>query len=135
MKKEELPQDPGVLAKVTKEMCYVTDQSGKYHPELSTGWEVKISALEVAWHGIEDRKSDARQKVIENRASPLLFFMENSLMDVAILSSYTGFSKWRTKRHLKPNVFERLPESTLKKYAEVFNVNMEDLKNMKINET
>ena len=31
MKKEEIvPQDPGALNKVTKEVCYAVDNSGKY---------------------------------------------------------------------------------------------------------
>lgn len=135
MKKEELPQDPSALGRVTKEVCYVTDPSGKYLPELSSGWEIKVSALEVAWKGIEERKAAARKKVLEKKASPILFFMENSLMGMSILSSYTGFSKWRIKRHFKPKVFDALPDSILKKYAEVFNVSTTELKNMKINET
>jgi hypothetical protein len=37
---------------------------------------------------------------------------------------------WRVKRHLKPKVFKRLNEKTLKKYAEVFNVPLDQLSNV-----
>lgn len=41
MKKEEIPQDNGALNKLTKEVVYAVDNSGKYVTELSTGWEIK----------------------------------------------------------------------------------------------
>ena len=33
----------------------------------------------------------------------MLFFMEYRLMDLSILSDYTGFWKWQIRRHLKPD--------------------------------
>ena len=95
MKKENVPQDLSSLGKITKEVCYATDNSGKYTTELSRGWEVKIDALDVAWEDIEVRKARAKQQVLNNEASPLLFFMEYRLMDIGILSDYTGFWKWQ----------------------------------------
>ena len=134
MKKENVPQDVSALGKITKEVCYATDSSGKYVKELSSGWDVKINALDVAWQDIEERRAKAKQKVLNNEASPLLFFMEYRLMDIGILSDYTGFWKWQIKRHLKPEVFNRLSEKKLQKYAEAFNVKAEDIKTMTVNE-
>lgn len=134
MKKENVPQDMGALGKVTKEVCYATDGSGKYVTQLSDGWKVKTDALDVAWKDVENRIADARQKVLNGEASPVLFFMEYRLMDIGILSDYTGFWKWQIKRHLKPEVFKRLSEKKLQKYAEAFNVSAEDLKTMTIHE-
>ena len=135
MKKEDIPQDPGALAKTTKEVCYAVDQSGKYTTELSVGWEVKIRALDVAWEDIALRVNAAREKVLRREASPLLFFIELRLMDIPIVSAYTGFWNWQVKRHLKPAVFDRLSEKKLKKYAEIFEVSLEELKTMKVDET
>ncbi|HWZ14962.1 MAG TPA: hypothetical protein VNW95_06955 [Mucilaginibacter sp.] len=134
MKKENVPQDLSSLGKITKEVCYATDSSGKYVKELSTGWEVKINALDVAWDDIQGRIARAKEQVWNKAASPVLFFMEYRLMDIGILSDYTGFWKWQIKRHLKPDVFNNLPEKKLKKYAEAFNVTVEDLKNMTVHE-
>jgi len=129
MKKEEVPQDLSALGKITKEVCYATDNSGKYVTELSKGWDVKITALDAAWLEVENRVEKARQKVLNNEASPLLFFMEKGLMDLNILAAYTGFWKWQVKRHLKPEVFKNLSEKKLQRYAEVFGVTVSDLKN------
>jgi hypothetical protein len=135
MKKEEVPQDLGALGKITKEVCYVTDSSGKYVTELSKGWDVKSSALNVAWDDIKERVAAARQQVLNNEASPILFFMEYRLMDLNLLAEYTGYWKWQIKRHLKADVFKTLSEKKLKKYAEAFNVTVEDLKSMTVHDS
>ena len=130
MKKEEVPQDLSSLGKITKEVCYATDNSGKYVTELSKGWDIKITALDAAWQDIEGRIAAAREKVLNNEASPLIFYMERGLMDIGILAGYTGFLKWQVKRHLKPDVFKNLPVKKLRRYAEVFNVSVDDFINM-----
>jgi hypothetical protein len=130
MKKEEVPQDLSSLGKITKEVCYATDNSGKYVTALSRGWDIKITALDAAWQNIEGRIAAAREKVLNKEASPLLFFMERGLMDIGILAGYTGFWKWQVKRHLTPKVFKNLPDKKLQRYAEVFNVSVDDFKNM-----
>lgn len=135
MKKEDIPQDPSALRNVTKEVSYAVDENGNYVTELSAGWDVKIKALDVAWSDIEKKVADARQKVLNNEASPLLYFMELKLMDIQILSAYTGFWKWRIRRHLKPLVFEKLSAKKLQKYATAFDVTVEALKNVNWNET
>jgi hypothetical protein len=134
MKKENVPQDMGALGKITKEVCYATDGSGKYITELSSGWDVKSGALDVAWKDVEERIAKAKQKVLNGEASPLLFFMEYRLMDMEILAGYSGFWQWQIKRHLKPDVFKKLSDKKLQKYADAFNVKVEDLKTMTVHE-
>src|SRR3954470_5838876 len=133
MKKEDVPQDVSALGKITKEVCYATDSEGKYTTELSKGWDVKITALDKAWEDIDVRITNAKQKVLNGEASPLLFFMEKGIMDISLLADYTGFWQWQIKRHLKPDVFKKLSDKKLQRYAEVFNVSVNDLKNMKVN--
>lgn len=134
MKKDEIPQDPSALDKFTKEVCYAVDSSGNYVTELSRGWEVKATALDVAWKDIEQRITAARQKVLNGEASPLLFFMELRLMDTGILSAYTGFWKWQVKRHLTPAGFAKLSDKKLQQYAEAFNVSVTEFKTMEVHE-
>ncbi|HEY8929847.1 MAG TPA: hypothetical protein VIM55_11685 [Mucilaginibacter sp.] len=134
MKKDEVPQDVSALGKLTKEVCYATDSEGKYTTALSSGWDVKITALDTAWGDIDKRIANAKQQVLDGKASPLLFFMEYRLMDTAIVAGYTGFWKWQIKRHLKPDVFNKLSDKQLQKYAEAFNTEVEDLKSMTVHE-
>lgn len=134
MKKDEVPQDVSALGKLTTEVCYATDKDGKYSAQQSRGWEVKIDALDVTWKDVENKVAAAKQKALDGEVSPLLFFMERSVMDIAVLAGYMSLFKWQVKRHLKPSVFNKLPQKTLEKYAEVFNVTVEELKSMNVHE-
>jgi hypothetical protein len=134
MKKEEIPQDPSALGRITKEVCYAVDEKGNYITILSNGWEVKASALDITWKDIEKSTEEAHKKVLNREASPLLYFMTLRIMDIATVAAYTGFWKWQVKRHLKPAVFEKLSENKLQKYADAFDVTVNELKTMTINE-
>ena len=133
MKKEDIPQDQSALDKFTKELCYAVDNSGNYVTGLSRGWDVKATALDLTWQDIDKRISHVKQKVLNKEASPLLYFMELRLMDFTILSAYSGFWQWQIKRHMKPEVFEKLSKRKLEKYAKAFNVSVEQLKTMTVN--
>jgi hypothetical protein len=134
MKKTDVPQDPSTLQKYTKEVCYALDEKGNYTTNLSTGWEIKATALGVTWDDIHQRAETAKQKAIKGEISPLLYFIEIKLMDYATLAAYTGFWQWQIKRHLKTNVFNKLSDKKLQKYADIFEVSIENLKKMQLNE-
>lgn len=129
MKKNEIPQDEGALGRIAKEVTYVVDDAGKYSTAQSSGWDVKTEALNIAWSDVEKKIAGAKQKVLSGEASPILYFMEKKIMDIGILASYTGFWKWSIKNHLKPPGFNKLSNEKLKKYAELFEVSIEELKN------
>jgi hypothetical protein len=134
MKKEEVPQDKGNLSnKNMKELVYATDEKGNYTTALSTGWEPKTIALSNSIDEISERIAIAKAQVENNEVSPIAYFMEVSRMDIGVLSSYVGIWQWRVKRHFKPKVFARLSDAILKKYAESFNITIEELKNFKTN--
>ncbi|WP_439557009.1 hypothetical protein [Dyadobacter sp.] len=131
MKKEDLPQDTGALEKFTREVCYVKNEDGKYETALSKGWEVKKLALDSAWEDVNERVEEARQAVIRGEKSPIYYFMELRLMDLTVLSGYTGIFSFFIKRHLKPAVFKNLSERKLEKYARAFDITVDSLKNFK----
>jgi hypothetical protein len=134
MKKEEVPQDKGNLSnKNMKELVYATDEKGNYTTALSTGWEPKTIALSNSIDEISERIAIAKAQVENNELSPIAYFMEVSRMDIGVLSSYVGMWQWRVKRHFKPKVFAGLSDAILKKYAESFNITIEELKNFKTN--
>lgn len=130
MEKDKVPQDQSNLTKNNvKELLYATDENGNYTTTLSTGWEPKTIALSNSIDEINERIADARQQVLNGEASPIVYFMEVNKMDLTILSSYVGFWKWRVKRHFKPSVFATLSDKILQKYANTFEISIEELKN------
>lgn len=133
MKTTDIPQDPSPLDKFTKEVCYAVGEDGKYVVGLSRGWQVKADALGIAWEDAEARMNEALQKIQSGEASPILYYMELNLMDMPTLSAYTGFWQFTIKRHIKPSVFKNLSDKKLQQYAEVFDISVDELKNMKLN--
>ena len=131
MKKEDLPQDAGALDKFTREVCYVKNEEGRYETALSKGWDVKKQALDSAWQEVNERVEEARKAVERGEKSPVYYFMELRLMDLPVLSGYTGFFPFFIKRHFKPSVFKGLSERKLEKYARAFDITVSELKNFK----
>ena len=131
MKKEDLPQEPGALSRLTRELCYVKNEDGKYETALSDGWDVKKDALDSAWVEVNERIEDARKAVASGEKSPIYYFMELRLMDLTVLSGYTGYLSFFVKRHFKPSVFKDLSDKKLEKYARAFDISLEELKNFK----
>lgn len=134
MKKDEVPQDEGSLAKVgVNELCYAVDENGNYTTAQSSGWDVKTAALDESMRLIEERVQETNKQIAEGKLSPIAYFMELHRMDLPILASYVGIHRWFVKRHFNPKRFQKLSNKTLIKYADVFNISVEELKNYKPN--
>ena len=132
MKKEEVPQDKSNLSKHNvRELCYATDANGDYTTVLSEGWEPKTIALANSIQDIEERIALAKEEVQLEKWSPIVYFMEKNRMDLAILSSYVSMWQWRVRRHFRPKVFTKLSTKILAKYAAVFEITTEELKNFR----
>jgi len=129
MKKHEVPQDKTFITGISRELCYAKNEEGKYEPALSTGWQVKHEALVEAWDDIKERVEKAKIEVLNGQKSPIYYYMELNLMDIALLSLYTGIWKFNVKRHLKPKNFVGLKDKTLQKYAGAFEIGIDKLKN------
>lgn len=128
MKKNEVPQDKSNLESANfKELCYAVDENGEYTTALSTGWSPKTIALNNAIEALNERISASKQRVKDHKVSPLEYYMELHKMDLPILASYVGIWKWRVKRHFRPAVFKNLNNKTLQKYADVFDITIEEL--------
>ncbi|MCW3463392.1 hypothetical protein [Chitinophaga nivalis] len=132
MKKEEVPQDGDNLHEGTfKQIMYAVDNSGNYVQVQSAGWEPENIALGQAWDEVNERVKTARARVEAGEISPVAYYMEKNLMDLALLASYVGKFQWQVKRHMKPAVFKRLSERMLQRYADAFKVTITDLKLIK----
>ena len=69
------------------------------------------------------------EKIANNQLSPIAYYLEKRMMDIKLLSQYTDILRWRVKRHLKPNVFKKLSHEILKKYADAFEITVDELLN------
>ncbi|WP_175622696.1 hypothetical protein [Chryseobacterium schmidteae] len=130
MKKQDLPQDESNLQSANMtEVLYVTDENDNYTTANSIGWDAKKAALQESMELINERIEEAKQNVVNNLVSPIVYFMELNKMDVQVLAAYVDMWQWTVKRHAKPKTFKKLSDSTLKKYADAFEISVEELKN------
>jgi len=131
MKLDEIPQDVGGLANANmKELCYGVDENGEYKNVVSEGWDVKTLVLNKSLELIDERVTEFKQQCLDGEISPIPYYMELNRMDLLVLSDYMGKWRWTLKRHFKPSIFKKLSQKTLEKYAETFNISVEQLKDI-----
>ena len=126
MKANEVPQDKSPFT----DLCYAVDKDGNYITKQSSGWEPKKIVLDRSLDMIDERVKEVKRKVIDKKISPIVYFMELNRMDLSVLAAYFGQWKWRVKRHFKPSNFDKLSSRTLKKYADIFNISVDELKDI-----
>ena len=129
MKREEVPQDGNNMHEGTfKQLFYATDDNGAYVPVTSVGWEPENVAMQQAWEEIHFKVEAARKRMLAGEVSPIVYYMEKTIMDLPLLASYVNKFKWQVKRHMKPAVFRKLSDNTLRKYAAAFKISLSELK-------
>jgi hypothetical protein len=131
MKKEEVPQDNRYLGKTTmRDLYYAVDEDGNYCTVSSVGWEAKNDALSITWESLSEKAESIRQEVIEGKKSPLAYHIEKALMDVSLLSAYSGIPKKKIREHLTPEAFAKADENTLKIYSKTLDISLDELKSV-----
>lgn len=113
-----------------RELLYNYDKDGNFRKDVGYHPDQDRLILQQAWDLFAERAEDARKKVLEGKASPVLYYMEKTMLTPLDLSMHAGISLWRVKRHLKPGVFAKLTETTLTKYATAFKITIDQLKNV-----
>ena len=129
MKVNEVPQDNTVeYYEGIKRACYAVNDEGKYVIVPSNGWseEEFINSLAVKELAVNLEKT--RKAVLEGVKSPLAYHMERRQMIPDILGKTAGIAAFRVKRHLRPEIFAKLKESVLDRYAKALAITREELK-------
>jgi hypothetical protein len=127
VKVDQVPQDDSILEGHSR-ACYAQDRDGRYLIAKSRGWQVEAIANRQALSDVEERIARAARDVTERRASPLAFHMACFHMDARLLAAHTGIWSLRIRRHLRPDVFTRLPDRLLQRYADAFGIDLSALK-------
>jgi len=53
-------------------------------------------------------------------------------MDIPTLASIVGMFQFNVKRHLKAEIFKKLSDKKIEKYANAFHIDMDELKGFKV---
>lgn len=134
MKTINVPQDDAGFLKKGKvrDLCYALDENGNYITVHSIGWEPKNEAIRQAWNEINSQLVTIINEIKDKKVSPLKFFMVKNLMNIKMLSKYSGFPKWKIRKHMKHEAFKNLNQETLEIYSKVFNVELCQLNNLSL---
>jgi hypothetical protein len=97
--------------------------------EWQKKWEKRFDASEMVMDKHSNELESIRQQILAGKLSPLAYYIQTNLFNIKMLSGYTDISKRHIKKHLKPENFNKLNDETLAKYAEVFDISVEELKN------
>ena len=82
----------------------------------------------VAADGLIRNLEKTRKTVLAGEKSPLAYHMERRQMIPDILGKTAGIAVFRVKRHLRPEIFARLKNPVLERYAKALAITMEELK-------
>ena len=131
MKTEDVPQDLLYFKdNIVRDVMYAVDENGHYTTVISDGWSVKNEALGVVWDDIREECEKIRVRVLSKEVSPLAYHLKKSLLDVGLLSAYSGVPKRKIRKHLKYDEFMKLDENTMRIYADAMRITVEELKQL-----
>ena len=107
MEIKDIPQDDSESYHGHLKVIYGT-RDGRYEAGTSSGWQ--------------------GEAVARGEYSPLYYHMFRFRHDEAGLAMAAGVWKWQLRRHLRPEIFAKLPDKTLQKYADALQISIDELK-------
>jgi len=129
MKVKEVPQDNTVeYYGGIKRACYAVNDEGHYVIVPSSGWSEEEFINRLAVDELAVNLEKTRQAVLAGQKSPLAYHMERRQMIPDILGKTAGIAIFRVKRHLRPEIFVKLKNSVLERYAKALAITLEELK-------
>ena len=126
---KDIPQDNSKIFRGQKKVIYAT-RNGNYESGTTSGWDDEEFATQQAVEELKQQTEQALQAVKNGEKSPLYYLMYKYRFDEQSLAQATGFWQWQIRRHCKPEVWAKLSEKKLEKYAGVFGV---DIKMLNLN--
>ena len=130
MDKQAVPQDHSPTYEGLRKLLYAVDENGNYTGVPSSGWEAESFSTELAVAEMIRQRDDAWQRARSGKTSALEYHMYRNRMDFDTLVMTTGIWRWRVRRHFKPQVFARLRDALLMRYASVMGISVESLKQL-----
>ena len=131
MKIKEVPQDDIKTFKgFGTKAIYAVDENGRYARTSTSGWEAEEVVLRDVVDDFAKLAEDAKTRVFKGETSPIEYYMNKFFMDLPALAAGMGLAKWRIKRHFSPQVFNKLNDKMLQRYADFFNIELTELKHI-----
>jgi len=110
--------------------CYAVDEHGRYVVVGSLGWEAENIVNGQANDEVRAEIATALGCARRGEVSALAYHMARRQMDSGMLAAYAEISRLRVWWHLRPQVFRRLPDKVLQRYAEALQLPLAELRTL-----
>lgn len=130
MKQAEVPQDASPVLGPARRALYAVDESGHYTTVASNGWRMDAIVTEQAIDEYQRLAREALARAHAGLSSPLEFHMYDRRLEPPALAQAAGLWQWRVRRHLRPEVFAKLDERVLRRYAEAMGLGVDALRSL-----
>ena len=125
---QNVPQEGNITLAGHRKAVYARDASGKIVPVGCAGWEVEEIVTLQAVHVLREQADAALARARSGLGSPLEYWMYARRMDLPLLAQATGLWQWRIRRHCRPEIFARLDDRFLARYATALGITVTQLK-------
>ncbi len=109
-----------------KLVYYAEKEDHSYGPLIS-GSHLSANYLDDFWMKRRNLEEKLRKQVISGEISPIYYYMVYLEMGPKDLASRAGMSMRKLERAFKPEGFNKLRVSQLKRFAEIFNIPLANL--------
>ena len=127
MAKIDIPQENNATLNGQQKVMYAPNNNGQFE-RFNYGSDVEEYATKLAVEEYEILMKESLEKIEQNISSPIEYFMYKNRMDLPTLASIVDMFSFRVKRHLRADIFKKLNDKMLNRYANAFNITLEDLK-------
>lgn len=130
MDKDSVPQDQSSTYGGLRKLLYAVDERGEYTGVQSSGWEAESYSTELAVAELDRLRQDAWQRARAGQTSALEYHMYRNRMDFDTLVMVSGMWRWRVRRHFRPEIYAKLGDKLLARYAEAMGVSVDELRRL-----
>ncbi|MBF0199529.1 MAG: hypothetical protein HQL32_17570 [Planctomycetes bacterium] len=135
MKKDEVPQDQNPMLDGARKAVYAVNDEGQYEIVPTNGWQVEETVTSLFVNQYEQLKNEAYHKATQGLSSALEYHMHAKRMDIQLLAQCSGFFQFQVRRHLKPEVFKKLSNKKLQRYANAMGMDLPALQTIPFQES
>ena len=125
-----IPQEENSTLNGQQKVMYAKNNSGEFS-RVNYGSSAEEFATLTAVNEYKILEKESLAEIKNKISSPIKYFMYKNRMDLPTLSSGVGMFGFRVKRHLKMKYFLKLNDKILKKYSDIFDISLEELKDFK----
>jgi hypothetical protein len=107
-------------------ILYVEKEDGEFGP-MQTGSYLTRNFLEDYEEKRKHLENSLKAKISSREVSPIYYYMVLEDLTLSELAARVGIRKGKVRKHLEYNSFNSINEEVLKKYADVFNVKVQEM--------